>query len=88
MAQQSFDFEEFQGQYNAAVGGLQEGISQLKMIIPAVLEVAKQVGSGKLIKTTDSVVQVVEELNDCFSSVGESAEEVKQYYRKLDEAVN
>lgn len=86
--QQLFDFDTFQSQANAASEGLNDGISELKKIIPAILDVATQTGSAKLSKTTDSAVLVIEELDACFNSVNDSVEEVKRYYQKFNDATN
>ncbi len=83
-----FDFDAFQSQSSVASEGLGEGISEFKKIIPAILDVSAQIGSAKLIKTTDSAVTVIEEMSTCFESVSESLEEVKRYYQKFNESTN
>lgn len=88
MTGQSFDFDTFQSQASATSEGLSDGISEFKQIIPAIQDVAAQIGSAKLTKTTDSAITVIEEMSACFDSVNESLEEVKQYYRKFNEATN
>lgn len=88
MADQKFDFESFNTQYNSAVTGLQDTIAAVKNVIPQVEEVAQQTGSAKLTRTTMSFVQVAQEQIDCFTSIEESADEVKTKYGKIDAAMN
>jgi len=88
MANQLFDFESFKRQFGPAISGLQDVVAECKSIVPSIQEVSTQTGSQKLGKTTDSFIEVVEQLIACLESVEESAEDVSRIYNKIDSAVN
>jgi uncharacterized protein with von Willebrand factor type A (vWA) domain len=85
---QQLDFERFKSLSSGAIAGLEDVMVAARRATETCPEIAAQVGSEKLTRTTSQFVAVTEGLQGTLESIKQAAEEVIRTYEKINNAVN